>query len=267
METSYIYADSTNRDLAQYPYGNSYVLYLTSQLKCISRVKLLTAKIPNTIYNITNGSNVFSFNATSYSINTGFYSANGLAAAISNTTAAALGVQYLDDQGKFLFFASTSFTFSTNSPELLNCLGLNTTGTYTGLAASSFPVYHNDTIYFNKYLFTSDKVINLNTKECAFLDIEEFRNGNVVDSKSLNSNYSQSYVGSSIERVTGIIPLDVDSGRVKTFKSSNDFELTIELKIPVMNLQRITVQWLDKDGQRINFNGYDHNSFVLEITG
>ena len=52
-----VFADSHNRDSALYPSGNSYVLHLTTPIKNIERVDLVSARVPNTLYNLTNGSN------------------------------------------------------------------------------------------------------------------------------------------------------------------------------------------------------------------
>ena len=56
-----IFVSSENRDTALYPNGNSYTLHLTTAIKEITRVELLHASVPNTLYNITNGSNIIAF--------------------------------------------------------------------------------------------------------------------------------------------------------------------------------------------------------------
>jgi hypothetical protein len=263
----YIYADSRNRDVSQYPSSNSYVLYLATPLQSVHTVKLLTAKVPNTVYNITNGSNVFTLNSVNYSIQPGFYSAYGLASAITSSSGSALSVKYLSDCGKFLFSAAAAFTLVVNTTELKTTLGLANTTT-TAVLGYTNPVYVYDTIYSSLYIIVSDTVINLNKNNAIFLDIEEFRNGNITDARSLTTGRPiQTYNGSSIERVTGVIAMDVDSGMVKTFKAESDFAIRIQMKTPVQNLQRLTIRWVDKDRQLINFNGYDDNSFVLEING
>ena len=48
-----LFADSKNRD---YPSGNSYVLHLTRPIKNIERVDLVSARVPNTMWNCTQGS-------------------------------------------------------------------------------------------------------------------------------------------------------------------------------------------------------------------
>ena len=263
----YVYIDSTNRDISQYPSANSYVLYLTTTLKVVNTVKLLTAKIPNTVYNLTNGSNVFSFNNQSYSILPGFYSAYGLAAAMQSTTAGSLNVAYLEDQAIFIFSAASSFTVRFNTSEIQLLTGMKSFNIYTSASASTNPVFQNDTTYSSSYIILSDQVVDFTAVDSVFLDIEEFRNSQVVDSKSLNNAYAQSFLGTSVERVTGIIPLDVDSGKVKTFKERSDFTLIVKMNTPLYNINKLTIRLIDKNGQLINFNGYNNNSFVLEING
>jgi hypothetical protein len=263
----YLYIDSTNRDTKQYPDYNAFVLYLTSPIKTVHSVKLLSAKVPNTVYNINTGVNVFSFNGNTYSILPGFYSAYGLAVAMSATTAGSLTISYLEDQASFLFSASSPFTMSFNTAEIRLCCGITSTGTLSSFAASSNPVYQNDVTYSSKYIILSQIVVDFTTIDAIFLDIEEFRTTQVVDSKSLNTLYNQSFVGNSIERVTAVIPMDVDSGKIKYYKDAGDFTMHIKMNTPLQNLQRVTVNLRDKNGQIVNFNGYNNNSFLLEING
>jgi len=44
--TRLVFADSKNRDLKLYPSGNSYVLHLTTPIKNVSRVDLVSARVP-----------------------------------------------------------------------------------------------------------------------------------------------------------------------------------------------------------------------------
>lgn len=260
----YIYADSNNRDVTQYPHGNTYTLYLTTPINKVSSVKLVSARVPNTLYNITNGSNVLTFNGTNYSIFPGYYSTYGFATALYNTTGGALNVNYLDDSGLFLFFASASFTLSFNTTEAQLIAGLPA-GTFSSSAASSNVILQNNPTYSSSQFVLAQNIADTNINEFLFLDIEEFRQPNIFDSRQLNYASRQSYVGTSIERVTGVVPMDVNSGQIKVFKDASDFSLTIPLPQPVLNLQRLTIRWLDRNHTIVNFNGYENNSFLLEI--
>mgnify|MGYP003343848811 CR=1 FL=1 len=61
----YVYADSTNRDKTFYPSGNTYTLHLTNPIHSVIQVDLVAAKVPNTMYNILDGSNVLTFTSNS----------------------------------------------------------------------------------------------------------------------------------------------------------------------------------------------------------
>ena len=54
----YIYVDSRTRDSNLFPNGNTYSVYLANPIKNIKSVDLVSASVPNTIYNLTFGSNV-----------------------------------------------------------------------------------------------------------------------------------------------------------------------------------------------------------------
>lgn len=49
----YIYVDSRTRDSNLFPNGNAYSVYLTNPIKNIKRVDLVSASVPNTMYNLT----------------------------------------------------------------------------------------------------------------------------------------------------------------------------------------------------------------------
>jgi hypothetical protein len=78
MDTVTIYADSKNRDANLYPSGNSYVLHLTNPLTDIVQVDLVSLKVPNTQYNLDDGTAALTFNGTVMNLTPGFYTAAGL---------------------------------------------------------------------------------------------------------------------------------------------------------------------------------------------
>ena len=78
METL-VYADSKNRDTNLYPSGNSYVLHLTNPITNVAQVDLVTAKVPNTTFNLTNGTAALNFNGTIMNLTPGYYTASSLA--------------------------------------------------------------------------------------------------------------------------------------------------------------------------------------------
>lgn len=234
----YVYADSRNRPAGTA--GNSYTLTLTTPIKNIERVDLVAAKIPNSLYNITHGTNCFSVNSTVYSITPGFYSAIGLASTVAALTG--LQVTYLQNQGKLSFSSAAPFTIQPLTAE---------TQAAFGFSAALGPATN----------IVSTNVINLITEEFVFLDIMELRNRSVIDAKTL---VGETY-GSTIATSFAMIPLDVMSGQFKTFKETTDYKMSVGFDTPLDSVTRLTVQWLNKDGQPVNFNGLDVNSFVLRF--
>ena len=120
----YVFADSTNRDTSLYPSGNSYTLHLTNPLHSIIQVDLVAAKVPNTMYNLTEGSNVVVFNGSNVSISPGYYSAYGLAQALANASGFLFCVDFVESEGKFLVSSNVaSFTFEARTSEMQRMLG------------------------------------------------------------------------------------------------------------------------------------------------
>ena len=123
----YIYVDSRTRDSNLYPSGNAYIVYLTNPLKNISKVELISAKVPNTIYNLNLGSNVLNFGGTSnLSLASGFYSASTLANEIVNTGRLPSGtsVYYSTAEGKYIFYSTSSFTMNVTTREMATLTGM-----------------------------------------------------------------------------------------------------------------------------------------------
>ena len=246
----YVHVDSKNRDANLYPSGNSYVLHLVSPIKNVNSIDLVSAKVPNSMYNITNGTNVITANSVSISINTGFYSAQLLEAELSSRLPDG-GFKYLESQGKFAYLSnSVGSTLITNTSEISKLLGLSQGITYTVNAS-------NPEINGFTYNVKSDKVVDMSLNEYVFLDIEEFRTPYFEDAKSLPIS------GSSARNMFAVIPMDVPSTYVKTFKENTDFAIRVD--VPVETLSRLTVRWYDKDLNLLNFQGFENNAFIIRI--
>ncbi|NBX49903.1 hypothetical protein EBT25_08170 [bacterium] len=196
----YVYADSTNRDTAVYPSGNSFTLHLTTPIQQIVAVDLVSAKVPNAFYNLTAGTNVLQFNSTYISLAPGFYSACGLAESIVAATGKAFTVDFSANEGKFIISSSSAFTLTPETVELEKLLGM-TSGVHTAVLGSTIPEYTYDAYYGGRYLVKSDQVI----------------------------------------------------------------DLRITFDTPVSKISRLTIRWLDKDGQLLNFQGFDNTAFVLRF--
>jgi len=251
-----VFADSANRDSALYPSGNSYVLHLTTPIKNIERVDLVSARVPNTMYNLTNGSNVISINSSNVSLNEGFYSVYGLAQALTTTT---ITLEYLPDEGHFLFSKATSFTLFIHSQELATMLGLTKGALYTsGLAGPTDPTYSV------KYIVRSTTLVDLSQNEYIFLDIDELRTPSHVDTGSLQGN-TGTVSGSNANRNFAPVIMDVGSSCIKNFHENKDYRVSVDYPEPIGSLQRLTVRWVDKSGAPLNFRGWETNAFVLRL--
>jgi len=249
-----IFADSRNRDVQIYPSGNSYVLHLTTPIKNISRVDLVSARVPNTMYNLTNGSNIFSINSSNVSINSGFYSVYGLAQAVTSNAVTTL--DYLPDEGHFVLSGGTSFTLTIFSSEFANLSGFQTA---TSSLATSL-----DPAYYGKHIIKSRTLVNMAMNDYVFLDIDELRTPYHVDAKSLVSS-TGTVSGSNSNRSFAPIMLDVGSACIKNFHESKDYKISVNYPEPIGTLSRLTIRWFDKDGTLLDFRGWETNAFVLRI--
>ena len=275
-EIKNLYVTSTNRDVTKYPYGNSYTLYLSTPIKDITNVELLYAAVPNTMYNLTYGSNVigFSSNLAPYNIvsNTlplGFYSATGLGQAIVNATynSSNVAITYLTNEGKFLFTRNDAFSMTIATAELASLLGFSSQGTFPG----TFPAvdanidsnYAYNLVYQNKWYIKSQVVVDLNVNDSVFLDIQELRT--IYNSCTPQGNPLDTTNNNTANRSFGLIPMDVVSGSIKHFKKSTDFNSEVDYTYPIMKLDRLTISWTNKNGTLLSFNGAEDNCIILRF--
>lgn len=245
MEQHYVHIDSKNRDTRLFPDGNSYVLHLPVPIKAVTRVDLVSAKVPNSMYNVTNGSNVITTSYGNVSVSTGFYSAQGIVDAFGGC------IQYLPSEGKFVYLSSLSTDFiRVNSDEFSKLLGLDKDLTYTvNLLDQPLCDY--------PYGIKSERVVDLSLNEYVFLDIEEFRTPYFSDAKSMPIS------GINARSMFAAIPMDVSSSQIKTFKENTDYHMS--MIVPRQDLSRLTIHWYDKNLRPLDFQGYDNNSFILRI--
>jgi hypothetical protein len=256
----YAYVDSTNRDLTLFPSGNAYTLFLTNPIKSIVRIDLVAAKVPNTMYNVSDGKNFLTINnSQNVSIAPGYYSADGLTDAIVSASGGAIGMAFLCSEGKYMFSSTSPFSLTANTPEAQKTMG------FTSLSsgpASGNPVYALDPTYGPLQIAKSTNIIDLSTNEYVFLDIQEFRSTSILDAKKLVGGTTE---GSSMRSSFGMIPLDVPGGLIKNFKETSDYKQYVEYDYPIVKIDRLTVRWVDKKGQIISFNGFENNAFTLRF--
>lgn len=250
-----IYLDSRKRNE---PYGNSYVLHLQNPLKNVEKVELVAATFPNTLYNITNGSNIFSISGSNCSVANGFYSSSSLVSAVNNNLilTSSTKLTFFSEEGKFMFYDSSPFTLNVYSNEFKSITGFQNASSQTASQANG--IYSQT--YIGSQFIKSGVVTSFKTTigEYVHLDITELRRPFSIDAIS-NVYESQS------STTFAIIPNDVQSGYIKTFKEQTDYKIQVEYPKPIDQIDRLTVNWRDASGNLLNFNGVDENSILLRF--
>jgi len=260
MTERLLFADSQNRDVTLYPEGNSYVLHLTRPLRNVERVDLVSARVPNTMYNLTDGSNVLTINgASNVSLNQGFYSAYTLAAAVTAATSNVPGLNYLAAEGHFLFANPSPFSIKIHSKELGTMLGMAVETDLTGELASN-----TDPTYSALYVIRSSTLVDFSLNDYIFLDVDELRTPFHVDTGALQGT-TGTISGSNANRAFAPIIMDVGSSCIKNFHENKDYRISVDYPEPINSLQRLTVRWIDRDGNLLNFRGWNTNAFVLRV--
>lgn len=262
-----IFADSIQRDTTLYPSGNSYTLHLTNPIKNITKVDLVSAVVPNTMYNLTSTSNVLQIDSSNVFFNPGFYSMTSLVSAfnasaqVSNVLAT---MAYLPGEGRFILYGNlASVTCLTD--DMSRIFGLPVGTTPSSLLSSDQEyagMWPNATTYVK-----SASVINLSINEYVWLDIAEFRTPLTLDARQLTQQaWGQvTTSGSTAATSFALIPMDVNSGSFKSFKENSDYRISVEFPSRIDSLERLTVTWRDRYGNALNFNGLDTNSFGIRV--
>ena len=264
MESRIIYVDSKNRDANLYSSGSSYTLHLTDQVKNVTRVDLISAKVPNTIWNLTGSTNVLTFNTTYMNISPGFYSACGIQTEIQNRLPAGSNVTWLSNEGKFFFQSTTPFTLTVNNASMATMIGFKPNVPYSSSLVLTDPIY-SQVLPGSDFFLKSPTIVEFSVNQFIFLDVQELRNPRMVEALSLARDGSGTYSGSNARNTFAMVPLNVNSGCSKTFTENGDYIVSIEYPHPIDKLSRLTVTWTDETGKIVNFNGHETNSFVLRF--
>jgi hypothetical protein len=220
-------------------------------------VDLVAATVPNTMYNITNGMNVFETSlGSNVSISNGFYSVSSLMTAVNNSTGGLPKLTFLAEEGKFMFYSNvSSFSLNVYSSEFSFVTGLVSGSSM--IASSSTGIY--SPTYTGTNFIKASSVANFKAcGEYIYLDIDELRRPFAIDAVT-NVYNSQSLT------IFAVLPLDVSSGCIKTFKEQTDYKISVEYPKFIDQIDRLTVNWRDYNGNLINFNGVDENSFILRF--
>jgi hypothetical protein len=212
------------------------------------------------MYNLTNGSNVLTYNGTSnISINQGFYSVYTLAQAITAATNSSPTLEYIPQEGHFIFSNGIQFTIKINSIELGTMLGMNVNTVLTASSATNL-----DPSYSGKYILKSTTLVDLSLNDYVFLDVEELRTPFHVDTGALDGT-TGTISGSNANRAFAPIIMDVGSACIKNFHENKDYRVSVSYPEPINSLQRLTVRWIDRQGNVLDFRGWNTNAFVLRL--
>jgi hypothetical protein len=264
METI-LYVDSRQRDVDLFPNGNSYTLFLQTPVRNVTQVDLVSAKIPNTVYNLTATSNVLQVNSSNVVLNPGFYSTCSLVSTFNNSKQFSnVSLDYLDNEGRFIFYGNV-LSVTCQTQEIADILGLPL-GTTTSEPMSNNVIYNGLYPGSNAYV-KSTNIVSLEMHDYVWLDIEEFRTSSTSDARKLILSPQGQYTtsGNTAARSFAVIPLDVPSGGIKSFKEETDYHVRVLFPSRLDSLDRLTIQWLDRNGVPLNFRGLNINSFTLRV--
>jgi hypothetical protein len=231
----------------------------------VTQVDLVSAKIPNTVYNLTATSNVLQVNSSNVVLNPGFYSTCSLVSTFNNSKQFSnVSLDYLDNEGRFIFYGNV-LSVTCQTQEIADILGLPL-GTTTSEPMSNNVIYNGLYPGSNAYV-TSTSIVSLEMHDYVWLDIEEFRTSSTSDARKLILSPQGQYTtsGNTAARSFAVIPLDVPSGGIKSFKEETDYHVRVLFPSRLDSLDRLTIQWLDRNGVPLNFRGLNINSFTLRV--
>ena len=106
---------------------------------------------------------------------------------------------------------------------------------------------------------------DFSTNEFIFLDIEELRTPTTSEALAMKPDGSGTFTGANARNSFGMIPVNVNSGSVKSFNEGSDYEIKIEYPHPIDVISRLTIRWVDASGQLVNFNGSENNAALIRF--
>jgi hypothetical protein len=194
----------------------------------------------------------------------GFYSAPTLATALYSATSysANVAIGYIEAEGRFIFTRPTSFVMNVATQELASLLGFEFPCNITATDASTTD-YANNLVYRNLWFIKSTRVVDMNVNDAMFLDVQELRTM-YNECAPMGSPYNTT-VNNTANRSFGMIPINVPNGSINKFAQQKDFSLEINYPYPLQKLDRLTVNWVDKTGRLLSFNGAEDNSVMLRF--
>ena len=273
--THTVQVDSRDRDPNES--ANNYVMYMTEPVKQIKDVIIRDIQVPNSTYNVVDGKNTFETNALTTPLVTiapGSYSGLDLATQIFNiTTSTAIdptwNVVYETGSKKFIFTQVAAFTLTFNmvSEDLADTLGFDITpATLLRTSATGTPTYYGNDITLQTNFIPSDRIANLVKDKYFYLEIEELSDPRVQTAKRNDfTTFDTRFAGNNLSRIFGKVPVYAGPGNDVFFDRNSTFKLVRSYMSPLSSLSRLSIKWLDYEGNLIPFNGLPQNSFTLEL--
>ena len=208
-------------------YGTSsnFDIQFNVALSSVKALKLLSAQIPNSIYNVKSTNNILYINTIPVIIPQGAYNITSLVTSLQNVlNAAGFGIlftiTYSDITLKLTISATGPFSVTDGINSINALLGFQISGPSNSKTGSN--------------------IVNLAGDIYYYLCIDVFNN----QIKSSNSKDYGAYV----------IPTQVASGGITQFRINTDFPI---LETTTQNINKINISVKGYDGSYIDFNGAD----------
>lgn len=258
---TYVHANSGNRDKGAYPSGNNYSLYLPYPIKNITKVEVVVARVPNTMYNITSNIQQIDTRLTNITIPPGFYGDPSLLASAIHDRLPISGLNnedflWLPSEGKFIYLTNDAAGFFTTlTDDMSTILGFDTNVRNNVLAV---PADNSVVVTTFSYYVKSKYVGDMSKNDFLFLNIAELSHEKFQDATSEPYN---------AQNATGLftgITMDVAPNTVKIFKN-NDYPIAIKYDPPISSIDRLTISWYDKNRNLVNFQGMEDNAVILRF--
>jgi hypothetical protein len=236
-----LYLDSAHRMSGT---SSDFAIQLPALVSKATRVSLLAALVPNTVYNITSSNNVIpiTISGTTYNatLTAGKYSAGNLATEMQTKMSAAVAA------------TGATFAVSISVSSFLCTITCSTTCTINfGSSSSPWAVlgFPNASTGAGT-TFTGTRAVQLNRPAAVFINVRDWNQSSLA------------VTGTGSSRPTFIVPMSNDPGNVSTYSTQNDFRQTVDL--PGLTFGTLRIAVTDNDNNTIELNGGEW-SCLLEI--
>jgi len=263
-KTKYINIDTRFREEYNYLQVSNYNITLPERITDVKSMKVVSAEIPITFYNISSalGNNYFYINnSKKISIPDGQYDINALSSAISsniNSSSYSSTLSYMLNGtfSKFVVTSALTIDFAVNidgTPDKFNFK--SKLGWLLGFRNPTYVITSTNSII-------SEGLIDINGPRYLYLAIEEFNKGN--QSSFVPALYSSLLNKNIIARIS-LNNTTYKFGYILPTNNFNGLLLSdIRSYTGKIDLLKLNIQLLNENGLPVNLNGMDF-SFCLEV--